>query len=93
MLEYRVGQKVRIKSKKWYDSLKNYNGDITSDKVTFGFNTDMAKLCGKIGIITDAIDTFYRDKFVKKYFLDIDDGKWKWSEDMFDLNNNMLELE
>ena len=52
----------------------------------------MSKYCGRIGIITDAVNTFYRNKFVKKYFLDIDDGKWNWSEDMFD-SRNILELE
>lgn len=92
MLEYRVGQKVYIKNKKWYNSLKNYNGDIASDKVIFGFNSYMSKYCGRIGIITDIVNTRYCGKFVKKYFLDIDDGKWKWSEDMFE-SSNMLELE
>jgi hypothetical protein len=93
MLEYRVGDKVRIKSKKWYDSLKNRDGIIDGEIVAFGFNTYMAKLCGKIGIITDVVNTNYCGKRIKKYFLDIDDGWWKWSEGMFDLNKNMLEIE
>lgn len=93
MSKYRVGDKVRIKSSKWYNSLKRTDGNIDSKSVDFGFNTDMAKLCGKIGIITDAIDTNYRDKKIKKYFLDIDGGEWSWSEDMFEPNNNILEIE
>jgi len=92
MLEYRVGDKVRIKNKKWYDSLKNYSGEINGDIVAFGFNIEMSRYCGMVGIITKAIDTFYRDKKRKKYFLDIDHGQWNWSECMFDLYN-ILEIE
>lgn len=76
MLEYRVGDKVRIKSKKWYDNLKNRNSYIDSDKVAFGFNFDMSRYCGRVGIITRAIDCSYCGEKRKKYFLDIDNGHW-----------------
>lgn len=92
MLEYRVGDKVRIKSRKWYNSL-NRNGIIDSEIVAFGFNTDMSKQCGRIGIITRVIDCNYRGKKRKKYFLNIDSGRWSWNEEMFDLNKNTLEIE
>ena len=93
MLEYRVGDKVRIKNKKWYDSLKNRNNYIDSGKVAFGFNFDMSRYCGRVGIITRAIDCNYCGKKRKKYFLDIDYERWSWSEGMFDLNKNILEIE
>lgn len=93
MSKYRVGGKVRIKNRKWYNSLKSLNGIINGAIIAFGFNTDMAKQCGKIGIITNIFDTSYRGKIVKKYFLNIDGGEWSWSEDMFEPNNNILEIE
>jgi len=94
MFEYRVGDNVRIKNKKWYNILKDSHGDIPGKIVAFGFNQEMSKYCGKIGIITDVFDTYYyRGNEVKQYKLDIDDGYWSWSEDMFDLNKNILEIE
>lgn len=94
MFKYRVvGDKIRIKNRKWYNSLKDEFGNISNKIVDFGFNIDMAKFCGKIGIITDAINTTYRNKKIVKYFLDIDDEYWQWSEGMFESNNNILEIE
>ena len=92
-MNYRVGDKIRIKSKKWYNSLKNFIGSIDSEIVDFGFNIYMSKQCGKIGIITNVVDTIYRGKKIKKYFLNLDDGMWTWGKDMFEPYKNMLEIE
>lgn len=93
MFEYRVGNKVHIKSKKWYNSLKNYIGRIDSEIVDFGFNIEMSAYCGKIGTITKVINITYHGKKVKKYKLNLDGEEWSWSEGMFDSYKNMLDIE
>ena len=43
--KYKVGDKVRIKSLKWYNSNKNENGEIVKDYITFF--EGMSEYCGK----------------------------------------------
>lgn len=72
-MKYKVGDKVRIKSKKWWNAQpKNENGDVECGADTF---TDiMTCLCGKVVEISDILDDVYS---IKGYDLN-------WTDEMFD---------
>lgn len=76
-----VGTRIKIKSKKWYNTLKSSCG-IPNWKIHFGFNSDMSEYCGKTGIITRAYYNSCSNCY--DYSLDLDKGRWHWSEDMFE---------
>lgn len=82
-MKYKVGDKVKIKSLDWYNTFKNIDGDVYID-VTFV--SPMSKYCGKISTIT---------KINKRgnYNLYIDNGKFDWTDDMFDENFKDMEKE
>ena len=46
---YNVGDKVRIKSKEWYDENKDEDGNVN---IPFFFNSEMSYYCGEITTIT-----------------------------------------
>ena len=46
---YNVGDKVRIKSKEWYDENKDEDGNVN---IPFLFNSEMSYYCGEITTIT-----------------------------------------
>ena len=74
-MKYKVGDKVRVKSKEWYESNRTKEGDYEVDGLSF---TDyMTKFCGKEATIT------YSDKDDGTYQLDIDSSYW--------FNDKMLE--
>lgn len=73
-MRYKVGDKVRVKSKAWFDSMpKNFNGDIRLSTETF--TKSMSNFCGKILTIKrvedDGYITFEGDLFI-------------WTEEMFE---------
>lgn len=72
-MKYKVGDKVRIKSKEWWDAQpKNESGDVDCGADTF---TDvMTWLCGKIVEISDILGDVYS---IKGYGLN-------WTDEMFD---------
>ena len=75
-MKYKVGDKVRIKSKDWYLNNKDEDGYVFLGKDTFV--DDMAEYCGmeaKIAAFNDRED---------KYTIDIDNGKWVWADEMFE---------
>lgn len=82
---YKIGDTVKIKSIDWY--YKNSRmGVIPSNVIKFGFGKTMSNYCGKTAII----------KHIGKrgdIRLDIDNGAWAWSGDMFDdmLNSYAIE--
>lgn len=53
-MKYKVGDKVRIKSREWYDANKNIYGDV--DFPYCAFIAAMSAMCGKVYEITD-VDT------------------------------------
>lgn len=73
-MKYKVGDKVRIKSKEWYEENRNTYGDVDNDSAVF--NSSMAKYCGKEATII-CIKT-------DEYYIDIDGRTWKWVDWMFD---------
>lgn len=51
-MKYKIGDKVRVKSLKWYNKNKDANGTV---HVPFGFIKEMAQYCGKEFIITQVL--------------------------------------
>lgn len=72
-MKHKVGDKVRIKSKEWYEKNKNRAGDILCGGMFFV--GDMDCYCGKIATITEANVT---------YKIDIDDHEFSWTDEMFE---------
>lgn len=72
-MKHKVGDRVRIKSREWYEKNKNIYGDIF-----FGdafFTAAMHRYCGNVATIASA-DRIYR--------LDIDNSEWVWTDEMFE---------
>ena len=72
-MKHKVGDKVRIKSKEWYEKNKNRAGDILCGG-TF-FIEAMERYCGETATIT-SID--------KTYNINIDDNEFSWTDEMFE---------
>ena len=67
---------VTIKSLEWYDKNADEYGDIVLDDGNITFILDMSKYCGKIATIINRSNGYYA--------LDIDEGTWDWSNEMFE---------
>lgn len=82
-MKYKVGDKVRIKSEKWYNSNKNDFGsvELTVDNFVYG----MAKYCGMEAKIVGFIGNG------NEYLIDIDDRYWYWTDDMFEDSTSHIE--
>ena len=78
---YNVGDKVRIKSKEWYDENKDEDGNVN---IPFFFNSEMSYYCGEITSITKIEKYSY-------YRIYLDGEKWNWSDEMFDENYKDME--
>lgn len=72
-MKHKVGDKVRIKSREWYEKNKNTSGDILCGG-TF-FVEDMERYCGETATIT-SVD--------KTYNINIDDNEFNWTDEMFE---------
>lgn len=75
MAKYKVGDKVRVKSKEWYDENKSKSGTVYTDGEPFV--DDMAVYCGAIASIVSLDNE-------NDYYIDIDNGAWIWNEDVFE---------
>lgn len=75
MAKFKVGDKVRVKSKEWYDENKSKSGTVYTDGEPFV--DDMAVYCGAIASIVSLDDE-------NDYYIDIDNGAWIWNEDVFE---------
>ena len=58
-LKFKVGDKVRVKSLKWYNENKDVFGDIIISK-KYIFLDRMAEYCGKVLEITEICDDYFR---------------------------------
>lgn len=68
-MKYKVGDKVRIKSKEWWDAQqKNESGSVKCGADTF--NEFMASMCGKVVEISDVSEDTY---FIKEYGYNLTD--------------------
>ena len=75
--ELKAGTKVKIISREYVDSLR-----FKGEELIFFFVGSMKKYCGKITRIKQA----YRNR----YSLEIDDGQYNWSDEMFEMVVNGL---
>lgn len=72
-MKYKVGDKVRIKSKEWWNAQpKNTSGSVECGADTF--NEYMKSMCGKVVEISDVSEHTY---FIKEY-------GYNWTDEMFD---------
>jgi hypothetical protein len=81
-MKYKVGDKVRIKSIDWYNKNKDMNNWVSMKYSTKVFNLGMSRLCGMtatIAVIQEELGT---------YIIDIDNGRYFWSDEMFDETYN-----
>lgn len=73
-MKHKVGDKVRIKSKEWYEENKDESGEIGS----CGFTEMMQHYCGKVATIVDVDDY--------SYLIDLDNGCYFWCDGIFEDN-------
>ena len=76
-MEYKVGDKVRIKSLDWYNENKDEDGIV--ELSTHIFTPGMSQFCGKVATIEDVFEDI--DDNVVYYIEEID---YDWTDDMID---------
>lgn len=74
-MKLKVGDKVLVKSKEWYDREKDSRGWISIDNT---FVPEMSIYCGKLAIVTSILEH-------DGYRLNIDDEYWVWVPWMLEL--------
>lgn len=72
-MKHKVGDKVRIKSREWYEKNKDINDEVKCNEAYFVLC--MSVYCGKTATITSA-DSIYR--------IDLDKSDWEWTDEMFE---------
>lgn len=72
-MKYKVGDKVRVKSKEWYDENQDTYGNVPIKNY---FVAGMSKWCGKEVTIDAVYDDSYRIKE--------DNNEWLWTNEMFE---------
>lgn len=72
-MKHKAGDKVRIKSREWYEKNKNRAGDIFCGGIFFV--DGMVCYCGNIATIASV---------GRGYRLDIDNSEFEWSDEMFE---------
>ena len=74
-----IGDIVYIKDLNWYNKNKDNRGYITSLK-NYYFTKDMSNYCGKKATIV----YLSHPSSKQGYKIDLDNGNWYWTEDMFE---------
>lgn len=82
-MKFKVGDKVRIKSKDWYEKNKDEDGYIGLPLDVFNYL--MAKHCGEIATITEILED-------SVYKIDIDKFNFNWSDEMFEEDFDFKQL-
>lgn len=88
-MKHKVGDKVRIKSREWYDMNKSMFLDIENTRIkdSLLFTKEMSQYCGKEAKISSYVNQDFG------YKLDIDKGYFSWQDWMFEdesLNENKM---
>lgn len=85
-MKYKVGDKVKVHTKEWFDNNCAKNDLFDFYGGTSGLNSfvpEMQKLCGQIVTIKNMSSS------AKSYLIQEDSGRWHWEDWMFeDMNNN-----
>ena len=74
-MKFKVGDKVKVKSLRWYNSNKNHYGFVNDDNCSEPFSDKMAEYCGKVLEIT-AIEF--------AYYILADDDQWCFADFMLE---------
>ena len=82
-MKFKVGDKVRIKSKDWYEKNRNFGRYIGLP--LDDFNYLMAKHCGEIATITEILED-------SVYKIDIDKDNFNWTDKMFEEDFDFKQL-
>ena len=82
-MKYKVGDKVRIKSKDWYEKNRNFGRYIGLP--LDDFNYLMAKHCGEIATITEILED-------SVYKIGIDKDNFNWTDKMFEEDFDFKQL-
>ena len=77
IMKYKVGDKVKIKSKEWYDKNKDEDGDV--ELIDEVFKLKMIDYLGKCAVVKKCLETYYE--------INIDSGFWNWTDEMFEDEN------
>lgn len=80
-MKYKVGDRVRVKSREWYDKNKDERGTVSINHLSLFLNpflSLMSEYCGKIATITECHPGF------SYYRIDLDGGNYAWSEGAFE---------
>lgn len=75
-MKHKVGDKVRIKSKEWYDANKKENGAVDESKSLYSFVEPMSKYLGMQAHITEIKG--------ESYSIDLDRNRHYWYDWMFE---------
>ena len=78
-LKYKVGDKVRIKSKAWYDANKNESNCVAIHDDTLVFSDFRVPFCGREAVIMKVLNIGYE--------IDIDNKEFIWQDYMLDEDN------
>lgn len=84
-MKYNEGDKVRIKSKEWYDANKDEYGNVhLNGKYNWLFTKHEARFCDKVVTISYKGNTMYT--------ITEDNGVGFWTDEMFEDDTNTLNL-
>lgn len=75
-MNYKIGDKVKIKSINWYNTNKQKYGEIEFANNDTAFVEPMSQYCGKLATITKVNNSTYS--------IDIDNNKFFWTDEMFE---------
>jgi hypothetical protein len=84
---YKAGDVIKIKSRRVIRGLKKEGYNLPGF-----FNNTMERYCGRVGKI-DYCSFGKADLNRNVYKIDIDDGRWNWTSDMFELSIGIMENE
>lgn len=73
-MKHKVGDKVRIRSKEWYEKNKDEYGIVVTSTVSF--NKNMTKFLGKEAVITNVYNGYYT--------INLTCDLYTWDDDMFE---------
>lgn len=93
-LKFKVGDKVRVNSLKWYNENKDVFGDIILGK-KFIFLDRMAENCGKVLEITEVCNDYYRtdgNNYVWQEWM-LEDEAVNAKQEVEQLNKNSMEID
>lgn len=83
-MKYKVGDKVKVKSHKWYEENANYISEVECGNTVF--IPYMESYCGSIVTISQTFN------HIKCYAIEEDNGVHYWSDEMFEDNTDMKEF-